>query len=112
MQTKRTLATLAATLLAATVATTVNVPAASAAASRVDCAGFFDGTGWQLGCDSLNGAKTVWYVDGVRIPEANGHGYYGFSCTYGSIHTVAVNPGTSYYGTWTGACEDTYASAA
>lgn len=110
MKITRALTSLAATVLAVTVATTAYSPAASAAAPRVDCSGFFDGTGWQLGCDSLNGAKTVWIVDGVRIPEAYGHGYYGFSCTYGSVHTVTVNPGSFYYGTWSGVCEDTYAA--
>jgi hypothetical protein len=104
MKIKRALTALAATLLAAAAATTGYSPAASATGSRVDCTGSTDGSAWWLGCDSLNGATTVWYVDGVRISEATGHAVYSFSCTYGSLHTVTVNPGTFYASTWTGNC--------
>ena len=85
MKVKRTLTTLAATLLAVGVGTTAYSPAASAASSVV-CTP--DGNGWTiywLDCTSSNGANTIWYINGVHKTEGDFDARY-----HGRVRLIGV----------------------
>lgn len=103
MKAKRALSTLAATLTAASLATTAYSPAASAA-STVHCDTNTNYTWYWFDCTSSNGAQTIWYINGVRQTQGAGTSYYSWSCTYGRWYTISVNTGTSLAASWRGHC--------
>ena len=105
MNTKRGFTTLAATLLAAAGVATVYSPAASATSS-VFCSYETTYTKFWFNCESSNGAQTIWYVNGVHQPSADGAGMASFFCTYHGKYTISVNSGTSLAASWTGYCDD------
>ncbi len=104
MKAKRTLATLAAGLLATTIATTAYSPAASAF-NTVSCTYNGNGLSSWLNCSSSNGTNTIWYVNGVHQASFDGDASASFDCIYGHTYRVSVNTGTSSSATWYGYCD-------
>jgi len=104
MKARRTVVTLAATLMAAGVAATVYSPAASAF-NTVDCSFNNGGLSYWFNCSASTGTNTIWYVNGVHQPAFDGDSIASFYCTYGHTYRISVNTGTSSAASWFGSCD-------
>jgi len=107
MRATRAISTLAATLAAATFATTAYSPAASAT-STVECLPDTNYSAHWFDCTSSNGTQTIWYINGVRQTQGVGASSYSWFCNKGQWYTISVNTGTSLAASWRGQCYEDY----